>query len=509
MEAVYRTPSFKIEVIRPDWGSVVEYKYVNSTPYAVFLSAQEVNVRAGEYNNLLSYSFSHSLADLSGSFSFSMREPRAYLYDQFSVMDFVYIFEFGELRFIGIVRQVSWSGQMSESGGRRVCTVSGTSATVLLSEYKLILDQAIFATSVVAGDVQERLAIKLAGIQNVGTPIRSAMIAVYDAWINTMAEIVEEPVITFSSLLNGLFDLSSETSDKVVFWYPAAYSIFANGEQDLLSVLQQFVQPPLMEFFARPDDRTKKMLFYLRLVPFGLGKNAPALLDPGTADAQQYLGDWYDLPINSIPTVLISNMNLVKSDANIYSYYFAYPDSGGFNSHATMIAAGSPTGGGSKVDIDKWRKYGYRPLIVPFKFFKRDTIDNLLASSTTVFGRLSKAVYEAFHMNDELVQGTITMASVPLGFGVRAGSIMGDPKIGERVNLEGSEIEFYVEQTAHSWTYGGPMTTELKVSRGANYRGGAVKAIGDIDLRLGTPAQTIIPIESTPPSFGVRPNRHI
>ena len=57
-----------------------------------------------------------------------------------------------------------------------------------------------------------------------------------------------------------------------------------------------------------------------------------------------------------------------------------------------------------------------------------------------------------------------------------------NPRIGERIGV--FDVQFYVENVAHSWTYGGPMETTVQMTRGYRYDSEG-KMIGKVD-KIGT-----------------------
>jgi hypothetical protein len=85
----------------------------------------------------------------------------------------------------------------------------------------------------------------------------------------------------------------------------------------------------------------------------------------------------------------------------------------------------------------------------------------------------SKRLREWFSYNDYFLNGTIDMMTL------RGES---NPRVGERIEFAG--LEFYLEQAVHGWTYGGPMTANLTLTRGANYLRGIPKTYKDISDQM-------------------------
>ncbi|KKL85240.1 hypothetical protein LCGC14_1956730, partial [marine sediment metagenome] len=61
-----------------------------------------------------------------------------------------------------------------------------------------------------------------------------------------------------------------------------------------------------------------------------------------------------------------------------------------------------------------------------------------------------------------------------------------NPRVGEKIRF--IDAEFYVEESQHSWNYGGPMRTSLNVTRGYVYNNGVM--LRKVE-NLGAKARTI------------------
>ena len=144
-----------------------------------------------------------------------------------------------------------------------------------------------------------------------------------------------------------------------------------------------------------------------------------------------------------------------------------------------MLLGQEGSGYSAAKDEEKWRKYGYKPLIVEFKHFDKDKAETYTSVSNTMTG-LGKMMKRWFEHNDEFLNGSIQIMTIDESW--YPGEVK-NPRIGER--LEFLDGQFYIEEVDHSWSYGDSMRTRLSVSRGYRYSGGTmVGAIENPGRRL-------------------------
>ena len=436
MEYKKRIPDFLVEVRRPDYNSG-SYK------------SEEIGIFSSSNSNtgLISYSFSESLETIEDNFTLSFTpeidENGLTWMDKIYLKDLVFISEFDQMRFIGIVENKRFSARMSGGTPNKQISITGVALGNLLSSFPLVIDQFLYQGNTLAEQANIQLKARLAAAMEDGYPLKNIMTAIYDSFFELSLKMgtVNVGGLGIKSIIDNFVGFGNQISSDVVLKYPIALSIYNVGINNIWDILSTLIVPPIYELFMLFDVDTEKYEAVFRQSPF----------EPS---------DWVGLPISKIPPVYLMDCDLGFSGNEIYTYYLCTVAGAGISDHKGMLLD-SYKGYGqiATKDEDKWKIYGYRPLIIEFRYFDQDQINTYTTTANTMqsLGQMVKRWYEH---NDDFANGSIKFMT----FDEKE---IRNPRIGERLSF--MEGEFYIEQSEHSWSYGGPMETRLSISRGYRY----------------------------------------
>lgn len=465
MEYVIRKPKLKVDIIRPDYGAAVVNTAtfvsndLNNSTFIGNLQFKNIGSFSGDSknNSLVAYSFKEELRSINNNFnlSFTLAEDKNGLtwLDKIELWDLVFIYEFEELRFIGIVKDKRYSAKMSGEGPQRDIEISGVSLSSLLATFNLIIDQFLFPSLPLAKTVNEKLQTDLSNQQSVGNKIKPLLKLIYDDFLLLATALGDNgaTVKGIKPLLDSFIEFGSELSEDTVFQYAIALSIYNVGENHIWSILNNIITPPMYEMFPRWDSSKKKYSVVFRQSPFDADK-------------------WKALKSNTIPIIYLGDHDLGVNADEVYTYFLACVAGSNIDDKKGLVigsdATNSQYGQLCAVDLDKWRKYGYRPLIVEFKYF--DTNKNSTMSDVyTNMKILSNKLMYWYQKNDEFFTGSLNIQTIDSNATYNRKKLS-NPRIGEKLTfLNGAE--FYIESSEHKWHYGNPMTTTLHLTRGYVY----------------------------------------
>lgn len=449
-QIVYQRPCPRIEIYDPDTGQKAKSQ-----------TGENLVFEAGKNTNLLSYSFTLSVNDISGSFSATFYpdymdkngEPFS-LFDDFKKLQIIKIFE-GNNRasekpvFVGVIKSKKYVAQASDGGGYRRISINGTAITGLVSQFYINLDAAACAMTDnlrTQADLYKKLTINGAKEKNVKKIIK----AVWDCFLEISGQLgtpkIAEYLNTFIGDTEKIFDVDS----KAEFFYPLGCIFKGQTTQDFFSLIDEIIPSPVYEKFSFVDsDGT--MRIKIRHVPFSKEK-------------------WRELSVDGVvirPEILQS-FDLTESDDEVYTAFYAYLNGYPVDEQKSlMISTVFEKAGVDKAlkDSDKFKIYGYRPLIAHFIGY--GVPDGEEDSETT--GRMeemSKNLKEWYENLPDMLKGTLTL---PMVFEGETATNRIQP--GDVVSFLNGE--FYVEGVTHDWNYGQVGTVNLSVSRGGTYREGA------------------------------------
>jgi hypothetical protein len=406
---------------------------------------------------LISYSFTESMSDVNGGFSLGLTlekdsKWRTWL-DKLHVMDLVFIYEFDELRFIGYIENIRYSGKIAGGKPDRKIMISGGNMGRLLSSFKLIMNKFILKFSGDAKSVSATLRGTLAMKQSENAPVAEILREIYNNFMHWTLMMAEGEGEKGSKLGNGIYqmlkkyvDYESKLSKDVRLKYGINVALYNTGENNIWEIWQNLLVPPVYEMFGRTSKEEKFELVF-RQAPF---------------DSD----DWRRLTLNTIPLITISDHDLGQSIEQVYTCYVSVLEGGPYPAQMAMLLDQEEDFDFVVIDRDKWKLYGYKPMIVTHRYYDRDLLDQY-ADDASLMGELTRKLKQWYEYNDEFISGTVSIMTVnPNEWGGK----LQNPQIGEKIGLMGGE--FYVEAATHSWNYKGPMVTKLTISRGYNYING-------------------------------------
>lgn len=444
MKSVKRRPDFEVTVFRPDYDQP-GYQGIR---IATFSSAPP---RRNESSDaLVSYSFEESLHTPDSSFHLRLTveadERGRTWYNKIQLMDLVFISEFGKTRYCGFVQNRRIAQSMGDKP-RRYIIVSGSSIGAMLTNFPLVLDQFLYEGTPTAKAASRKLMDRLAALQDtMKVSVAEILIAIYQSYFElTQAVGTLGASQGIRGVIDHFMDVESRLSSDVVIRYPMNFSMYQVGENNIWEIISQVITPPINELFGLWNPETNKYEVVFRQAPFEEK-------------------DWKSLPITSLPTVTIREGDMGNSDSEVFTFYLATLPGSGISRQKAMVYD-SGLGKIPQIDTEKWKKYGYRPMLVDFRYFNRDHEKTFGAGPLMI--ELSKMMKKWFEHNDEFLSGSITFMTMPISVLKKEKRYINSPRIGERLSL--FEGEFYIEKSEHSWEMEGPMETNLGLTRGYVY----------------------------------------
>ena len=438
-----RRPNLRIVIIRPNYDALV----YSPTRIVSFVPTQKL-YNENESNDLTSYNFNKSLHTHESNFTFSTTVRRdgdnRTWFDKIHKMDLVFISEFGETRFCGLIKEKRYAAAISSDGKpSRSITFSGVSIGSLLSSFPLVLDQYLYQSTATAQAASKKLMGVLATLQeNENIHVAPILKEIYKAYFN-LAQAVGG--LGASQGMKGVIDefivLDSARSSDVVARYPMSFSLYQVGENNIWDIASQFISPPINELFGEWNPDRNKYEIIFRQTPFEAT-------------------DWKNTISNILQPDIITKYDLGNSDSEVFTFYMGLLPGSGISRNKAMVYD-SGFGKIAQIDSDKWKKYGYKPLIVDFRYFDRSKESTFGAGN--LMAKLSKMMKRWFENNNQFLSGSIELMTI----GKDLYESARDPKIGEKASFLGGE--FYIEESTHSWNMSGPMLTNLKLTRGFQY----------------------------------------
>lgn len=441
MQNITRKPSFFIKVIRPNY-SLVKYSDSAEDVIASFYPKKKVGM------SLLSYEFKETLqvTDCTFSLSFTAEADERGLtwFDKIKPTDIVKIYEINNLKFVGLVTDRRYATRMVDDGAQRTISISGVSIVNLLSRFILILDTFLYDSDTFAGVENILLNAALAEKMGTGFSVAPMLEDIYNSFFDLVLKTgrINNTGAGVKALIDYFVVFGSDLSSDIVARYPIALSIYNPGENNIWSILVSLIAPPINELFPKFDPSDGKYHVVFRQAPFDSA-------------------DWAKLPLNKIPSIILSSCDFGSNDAEVYTFYLVTLAGSGINDRKALVLNEEYKNIAER-DTDKWKKYGYKPLIVEFKYFDKDYYEETADVATTMHV-LSVMLRTWFEHNDEFLNGSIEFMTIDESWWDN----VSDPRIGERLSfLDG---EFYIEASEHSWAYGEAMRTRLGISRGYVY----------------------------------------
>lgn len=443
-QIVYQRPCPKIIIKDPETGNTVKSKN----------SGAELEFVAGANTNLLSYSFTLSINDITGSFSATFypdyndgKGNTFSLFDDFKKLQIVEIYEGNGTSsekpvFCGIIRSKKYAAQTNDSGGHRRISITGTAITGLVSQFYINLDVAACAMTKQLR-TQEELINKLTINKGKEKEVRKIVKMVWDCFYEISQQLgtpkIKEYIERFAGSIETLFDV-----DDSKFHYPLGCIFKGQTTQDFFSLIDEIIPSPCYEKFAYMGT-DGKMKIKMRLVPFSSS-------------------NWKALEHTPIPATVLQHFDLTESDSEVYTAFYAYLNGYSVDEQKSlMISTIKDKAGVDKVlkDTEAFKTYGYRPMIAHFIGY--GTKDGEQDSDTSSsMAEMSEKLKEWYENLPDMLKGSVTLSMVFDG-----DNATNKIQPGEVVQFLGGE--FYVEGVTHSWNYGQGGEVNLSVSRGGKY----------------------------------------
>ena len=299
--------------------------------------------------------------------------------------------------------------------------------------------------------------------------MRDIIRTIYDEFFDFALKLgqINAAGLGIKAILDRFIDFGSGLSDKVLLKYPIAMSIYNTGENNVWNILTGLLTPPFYELFFVFDPGIGKYKGIFRQSPF-----EPA--------------DWLALTTAYIPAAYIPEYDIGSSCREVYTYYLCTVAGSGISDKKGMLlSADAGYGGLSAKDEIRWRKYGYRPMIVEFKYFDASQKAIYLATAD-LMKELAEMLKRWYEHNEEFYSGSITFATISNKYVDPVRGKLRNPKVGEKFYF--AQGLFYIEESEHTGRYGGFMKTTLSLTRGYMYdSSGAQRGpIPNIGVRLSS-----------------------
>lgn len=413
-----------------------------------------------EKNILQNYSFKYSTSDTDGQFSLTLYpgnvgKEEIPIFDMIKPLQIVYIYERDKEAkipdFVGVINRKKFVAQAGS--GLRI-SVTGKSVASFISRFKISLNlNAMSITNQL--ESQEALSVALTasfakgGIKKVSEVLKE--IWNYSKLCASKCLKISNPDME-KYVSKYLGDNFFSFDNEIELAYPLA-SIF-NGQNTIMfwDIVSGIIPYPVYEKFAF-IDKSGKTKIKIREVPFdcsgdGLGYSSWDKLEKDETE---------------IDPAIVKGFDFELSDDEVYTAFFSYVIGTPIEQDKALRLA-AQTGGYGNQALEIYKKkagiYGYSPLTVSFNGYgvpEKDTKKEQDKRSQS-YKDLNKRIMNWYGRLDEMFKGTITLSTI-----VREQM----PMCGEIVSFLGGE--FYVNETEHSWSFGGNPETKLTVSRGGDY----------------------------------------
>jgi hypothetical protein len=456
MDSITRAPDVRVKITRPNWKnetSLEEFAIVTFEPRPC---TEQEKSRAGErwqdpqdYNAfsdaLLSYSYSESRKNVDSPFNLSIT-PEEDLngltwLDKIAPFDLCYIEEFGKVRFCGVIHELRYGAKMGQDGATRTIMVSGNGFGELLKTFQMVLDVKLFLMQPASAVATEA---KAEFISKTDQSLKSALDFYYDNFLEIISKIDEKQSV-LKLLLEEKID-RSKLGDGGKTVLPMVMTMYQTGVNTIWDMWSKIVPSPMYELFGYWNTENKKYVLIARQNPF-----------PNDKDEN----DWAALNSYKINPSILTEYNMGISDREVSTYFFATASSLGITNNRSLVVDNYKNT--HELSLEKWKKYGYRPMNVELSFLKRDETDT--GTILDNLNKIAKLLHSWYGRNDEFVSGTISIISYDDEKAEYP--VIGYPAIGCRLEFLGGE--FYIDEIQHRWTYGGSPVSELKVIRGYVY----------------------------------------
>ncbi len=416
-------------------------------------------------NDVLNYRFQKSIKTPAGSCQLAMlpQSTDTHILDIVNPMDVLKIFEFGNLKYVGYIHRISYSGSIGKDGN------PARQATITAPQFGGLLQTASigFGMGTALGAPEDELASGAAELYGAlrkgvtdGFSYKEILTILVDSFRTYLETLAGGTAANFLTYLQEYLDTTTGLTSTLTPLLPRSFEMYSGTEQTLTfwQVAEQLVQKPFNELWIDNGPRKvfidgenielpEKSCFVFRETPFdgtvgGVSDKSFTNMDPIYIDKDHLL-----------------KFDLARSMDEVYSVY-SVKEAAFKLDDITRILLGL-----WEVDRARIGKYLFKPLVSELFYTRVEKLDEAaIEDQTSAFqsaGTEAAQTLKAwFENNDNYLSGALTHM-IPTDPAL-------DPKIGDKVSIYGIEGFFYVEGIAHTWSYGGSLQSNLTVTRGWN-----------------------------------------
>ena len=385
---------------------------------------------------------------------------KRHFFNHIKVYDVVRIYEFGELKFIGLIRSMSTSGTMGEDGTpTRTVTLQLGGMGGYLSDAKMGLsayalnegNERAFASAFTQEQANFEAGVGELLNKGNGLPYQELVDFALQAWFNLLNALGGDT--RFDNILSEYFDLRTAVGDFPRPYWPREFRLVQGNFEEITiwSLLNNLLDIPFNEMFFDEGPRQvvvngsvvdvpEKTSLVIRDTPFNNTLNDAGVVE-NRFDA---------LPDNPITGVI--SYNFTRSVDDVYTLYASASPIWDFSLTELVLF------GQTAPDRERFSRYLYRPMQVKLNNIRipsdedRHSVDQRLRNTAENLKRW-------FENNDNYINGVIT-SPVPE---------RNDWHIGDKVSLPGAVGHFYCESITHEWQYGSSLICHTGVTRGYDY----------------------------------------
>ena len=476
LESIYRRPNISVQLLQWDWDQ--------SRP----LTNTKTGKETSDLTNLvLSFQWLKTIKNASAQCIISMLPQfgDTHYLNIINTMDVIKIYEFGTLKYMGFVTRIGASGEINPTSGqptRRVSIYLSSFGELLVNGH-LGLSLFLQASNVNIDslnflDIGSALNAAWNGIANLlgsDSSYSQILSQIVNDWTNFISNLGAAKYVTY---FNYFIDSSTGLVGQTIPRTPRSPFLFSSEDEDvtLIDILYKFAQAPFNELFLDCGPRTiysEGDAYLSSVVSTDLTNEKEyiitrhALFDGSIDDSGGQKDLWSSLVSINIPISYLKRFDLNKSMEESYSFYLVAPaifDPGDIG----LIADGDAV-----IDNAAFNKYLLREMhqqlfydtYLPVPATSANELRNDKANViNTDSSNKALMLNNWYANNDKFLSGTFVM-EVPKDERI-------DPRIGDKISWDGiSDSYFYVEGVAHSWSYGGELTSTLSVTRGFGTNG--------------------------------------
>ena len=436
------------------------------------LNAKTLTFNVGQ-RELLSYTYQKTIknphASATVTFTPQFAISKRHFFNHIKPLDVVRIYEFGQLKFIGFIRNMNASGMINDDGSpQRSITLTLSGMGGYLSEAKIGINAYIFGQSEedtlnAFVNTQENFQAMIAEMvgQDNSLSYNELVNFVFDTWLNLLDEISGNT--RARNLINEYFDITAGVGRFARPLWPKEWDLYQGNYEDITiwSLLDNLLDTPFNELFF--DEGPRKIVINGSVVNLNAEKTHLILRNTPFNGSVSDSGSGIQNRFDSLPPILVENVvryDLSRSMDEVYTLYTTSPPIWNLSVLETVAS------GFSVPDSEKFGKYLYRPLNVKLNSIRLPSRDNasLDERAQSVTDRVqgtANTLKRWFENNDAFLNGVLTI-NVPEDSNE-------DPRIGEKVELAGVAGYFYCESITHVWNYGRALTSHVGVTRGWDY----------------------------------------